>query len=455
MPIDATPLNLEPRAEEILAELESIGKSGRVSEQPLKILRYVVAQTLAGKAGEIKESTVGVYALGMNPHKDTGSVRGHAFNLRSQLSGYYASQEKWRVRVIIEIPKGGYRPQFSYPAPETQFSAAEASALLSAQTALDRLTLPAMQAAIDHLDEILKVHPDHPLVLAMKADVHSYRGMHGLPPRKEIDVARQLAERAVTLAPGMWQTQTTYGYIQAVLRNWNEARMAFDKATAIPKAADVPAHPSYVAYLSSQGEIGEAIRLVKQILDSAKGYYGGLAPSRPIVHSDLCFYLLSAGRLEEAIQMLDAALKDNDFYLFYIYRAIAQEALDDPAGAVRILRKTPIKWNETAMIWGLMGLFLGLSGSRLRARLELWKLKMAKTVLRAYVPASQFLIAYLGLGEHQKAIHCMRQMILDCDPLFLGWAFFPFCGILPTCRSFTRFSKRQGLSGDGEICPRF
>ena len=213
------PLNpREPQPDEVLAELESIAKSGRVTEQPLKILRYVVTETLAGKVDEIKETTVGVCALGLNPSKVTNVVRVHAIKLRSQLTDYYDAQEKWRIRVIIEIPKGGYRPTFTYPDPEEQFGAAETAALLSAQTAIDRITLPAFQAALDTLDEILKVHPDHPLVLAMKVDVHTYRAMNGLPPWQEIEVARKLAERALAIAPAMWQARVAYGYVQAVLR---------------------------------------------------------------------------------------------------------------------------------------------------------------------------------------------------------------------------------------------
>lgn len=435
-----------PRPDEILTQLDAIAKSGKIPEQPLKILRYVIDEALAGRAENITEFSVGVDALARSPSgKDTSLVRTHVSKLRSQLADYYDAQEKWRARVLIEIPKGGYRPRFSYPDPQEQFTAAETDALLSAQTAFDRLTLPAFQAALDYLDEILKLHPNHPLVLAMKADVHSYRAMHGLPPRQEIETARRFAERALEISPGLWQAQTAYGYVQAVLRHWNTAREAFAAAAAVPKAADFPAHPSYVAYLASQGKLDEAVSLVKQIVDAQKGYYGGLAPSKPIVRSDLGFYLLLAGRLEEARATLDSAMKDSDFYLLPIYRALVQEALNDPKEALRILRTTPLKWSETAATWGFNALYSGLSGAKLRARLQLWKLQGAKNLMRVYVPASQFVLAYVGLGEHQKALRHLRQMVEDCDPLFLWIGSFSFLRHLSHLPEFHAILEEAGL----------
>jgi tetratricopeptide (TPR) repeat protein len=435
----------KPQPDEILAEMEAIAKSRKITPQPLKILRYIVTETLAGRAEQLSENMIGESALELDIVRMTSVVRAHVFKLRQQLDYYYATGEKGQVRVIIDIPKRSYRPEFSYPDTARDFGYAEAAALLSAQTAMDQLTLPALNDALKTLDEILKVHPDHPLVLAMKADVHTFRAIHGLRPRPELEMALQLARRAVAVDPKLWQPLYTYGYVQSVFRNWGEASAAFEKANSIPRAADIPAHPSYVAYLPSQGQTDEAVRLVQQIVDSAKGYYGNLAPTRPVVRCDLGWFQLLAGQVNSSIRTLDAAIKDSDFYLLYIFRAIAQEALGDPKGALQILRKTPLKWHESAVIWGMKALFLGLSGSKRRARFELWKLQMAKSILRAYVPPGQFMVAYIGLGEHQKAIHYMREGVLECDPLFLLLGSLPHLRHLADLPSFHAVLKEAGL----------
>jgi tetratricopeptide (TPR) repeat protein len=440
-----------PRPEEVLWQLEDIASSGKVTGKPLKFLRYVVKEALEGRADNIKEYTVAVDGLEIQPRryseKDKPSdVRVHANTLREQLQQYYAMVEVWRVRILIDIPKGGYRPVFSYPDRQEKFSAAEADALRSAQVAADKLTLPGFQAALAHIDRILAEHPNHPLVLAVKADVHAYRAMHGMPPREEIETARRIAERAMALSPDLWQVQTAYGYVQAVLRHWDEARAAFDRAAALPKPADVPVHPSYTAFLVSQGQTAEAIRLTKQDVDSARGYYGGLAPSKPIVRADLGFLQLLAGQLEQAAQTLDAAINDSDFYSLYSYRAIVQEAMNDPAGALDILHKARLKWSETAVLWGMKGFFLARSGARWRARLELLKLRMLQKLARFYVPASQFALIYTGLGEHQKAIQAVRQMAEDCDPLILWLGHFPFFRHLAHLPEYHALLKELGLS---------
>ena len=77
-------------------------------------LRFVVEQELSGRADELKESTIGVELLGRRPDYDVRQdsvVRNEAGKLRARLAEYYVA-EGAADELIIELPKGGYKPAF-------------------------------------------------------------------------------------------------------------------------------------------------------------------------------------------------------------------------------------------------------------------------------------------------------------------------------------------------------
>src|SRR5215470_7662490 len=69
---------------------------------------------LAGKAGQLKESIIGVEVFGRRPDYDVrqdSAVRTEAGKLRARLLQYYAGDGA-ADPLIIELPKGGYTPTF-------------------------------------------------------------------------------------------------------------------------------------------------------------------------------------------------------------------------------------------------------------------------------------------------------------------------------------------------------
>lgn len=83
-------------------------------------LKYVVEQELAGCGDQLKESIIGVEVFDRPPDYDVRQdsvVRTEAGKLRARLAKYYAA-ESAPGKVIIELPKGGYRVVFR-PVDET------------------------------------------------------------------------------------------------------------------------------------------------------------------------------------------------------------------------------------------------------------------------------------------------------------------------------------------------
>lgn len=87
---------------------EGFARNERLSH----FLRFVVERHLEGRESELKESVLGVEVFGRKPGYDPkldGSVRTEAIRLRARLEKYY-SGEGSQDAVIIELPKGAYRP---------------------------------------------------------------------------------------------------------------------------------------------------------------------------------------------------------------------------------------------------------------------------------------------------------------------------------------------------------
>jgi TolB-like protein/tetratricopeptide (TPR) repeat protein len=87
-------------------------RNGRLSG----FLRFVVEQELSGRGNELKESIIGVEYFGRRPDYDVRQdsvVRNEAGKLRARLAEYYVD-EGAADALIIELPKGGYKPAFRH-----------------------------------------------------------------------------------------------------------------------------------------------------------------------------------------------------------------------------------------------------------------------------------------------------------------------------------------------------
>src|SRR5262245_42139962 len=111
---------METRTSELVrSQLEKIVSSpGFVRSDRLGgFMRFVIEQELAGKGDQLKESIIGVEVFGRKPDYDVrvdSVVRTEAARLRARLAEYYAA-EGAAAPVIIELPKGGYKPVFREP----------------------------------------------------------------------------------------------------------------------------------------------------------------------------------------------------------------------------------------------------------------------------------------------------------------------------------------------------
>jgi TolB-like protein/Tfp pilus assembly protein PilF len=105
-----------PGADDVRAELERILSNPRfqASEKRRAFLRFIVGETLAGRADRLKGYTVAVEVFGRDENFDSQAdpvVRLEARRLRRDLNSYYIEAGS-HDPVRISIPKGTYVPHF-------------------------------------------------------------------------------------------------------------------------------------------------------------------------------------------------------------------------------------------------------------------------------------------------------------------------------------------------------
>ncbi|MEZ5864411.1 MAG: tetratricopeptide repeat protein [Geminicoccaceae bacterium] len=112
------PAEPRPSADAIRAQLDRILAAAALqgSARRRKLLRFIVEETLAGRAHRLKGFSIATAALGRADDFDSGTdpiVRVEARRLRRDLDSYYSADGKLDP-VVISIPKGGYVPHFAW-----------------------------------------------------------------------------------------------------------------------------------------------------------------------------------------------------------------------------------------------------------------------------------------------------------------------------------------------------
>jgi hypothetical protein len=114
--MDQDPQSPPPAKDHITRQLEHMLASSDLHATPQQtaLLKYVVNQTLAGKASVIKDDTVAAEVFGRGPDFDRHIdpiVSIHAGILRWKLKRYYLTAGK-NDPIRIDIPPGTYVPVF-------------------------------------------------------------------------------------------------------------------------------------------------------------------------------------------------------------------------------------------------------------------------------------------------------------------------------------------------------
>jgi tetratricopeptide (TPR) repeat protein len=423
---------------EVTHALSVIRRSAEMPPGELRLLTYLVEETLAGRGAELHQKTIAadVFVRDItlfDPRADS-IVRTTAANLRESLRAYYSGRGQADA-LTIELIKGTYVPAFC---PRAPLSPQATSRLWSARTAMEARTVSGFQIAAAHLDVVLAEAPALSLALALKAEALASQAIHGARPRPNLEQACALAARAVDQTRPVWQAWLAQAIVQQALEwNWIGAAESYSKALDLG-GSEAAAHVWYTAFLVGRGRPREALSHLQRAVDHF-GY------SNPTCIGDLSMLLMLARDYESAEAAIEAALEAAPgYYQHHLNRAILLEARGDPAGAAGVLDQTPLKLLERPVTWGLRALFAGLNGSPAVARRRIsWLRAIEKT--GRYVPQSQVAACWIGAGNANEAVRSLERAAEDRDPIAVWFWAYPMTRHLQGHPGFERLIDRIGL----------
>lgn len=415
------------------------------SERTTRFLRYIVEQTLAGRAGEIKELVIAMELYGRtasyDPKRDS-TVRVEASRVRDKLRRYYARGGEAHG-VTITIPLGSYVPRFvrhtapnaaprERPSRRMRRPMWAAAALLAAVVcwqatprAVPRSTLAAwhegnalleldphtsnvsdgmprtLARAIDRFETAVAVSPSFAPGWASLAEAYEYASaFRGRDAKGDADRAEHAATRAVAIEPGLAQAHAMLGLVRFYLRwDFRGAEAAYRRAIELdPRAAWTIVE--FADLLSETGRLDDALALIRRARE--------LQPALPILAVKDAELLVLRGRAEDAAASAQAALDlKRDSSRALVALGAAHESLGDTAQAAVAYRRALDLDPRDRRALPALGHLLGRLGQRDEARDLLDRLETLDRRVRGC--AFQIAVVHAGLGERDVALDWLER----------------------------------------------
>jgi tetratricopeptide (TPR) repeat protein len=348
----------EPSA--VLHEVERIASSRpfRSSASLVRLLRFLVAETEAGRGDRLKEYTLGTEVFdrgeGFDPRVDT-IVRVQARRLRAKLTEYYGTEGQ-HDPVVIRLAPGSYVPAFElqppigvrrptlrsqWPlralaagtlvlcamtalawrmyatgsrttvSPTTVASAAgaystnpEAHALyLEAKSAYARGTRDALRESVALYQQATRVDPQFAAAYAGLAYAQVLGSSNFVPPTEAMPKARASAQKALDLDDTIVEGHTALGYV-ALFYDWDFARAAsaIDRALALNRYSST-AHELRGQLFAAEGRFADAALEIQEAQH--------VDPLSPTLEYDAAWNLIYERRYAESVAACRRALRND------------------------------------------------------------------------------------------------------------------------------------------------
>ena len=418
--------------------LDLVRNNADLAPAEIRLLMYLVEETLAGRASRLHQRTVAADVFGrditqFNPRADS-TVRTTAGNLRAGLSGYYGTRGR-NDPLHIELTPGTYVPAFHRRAP---LSEAGNDHLWRARATMEARTVSGYSAAVKHLDAVIAEAPAYSLALALKAEALASQAIHGACPVPNLERARVCAARAADQPHPVWQAWLAQGIVEQALEwNWVRAEDAYRMAYEL-SAGEAAMNVWYNAFLVGRGRPLPGAAHLQRAVDHF-GY------SNATCMGDLSMMLILSREYEAAEATLETALEAAPgYYQHHLHKAILREARGDPAGALEVLDQTPLHLMERPVTWGLRALFAGLNGSK---KIALRRLTWLRTIAKTgrYIPHSQIAACWIGAGDYDEAVRSLERAAEDRDPIAVWFWAYPMTRHLQSHEGFQRLIDRIGI----------
>jgi tetratricopeptide (TPR) repeat protein len=295
-----------------------------------------------------------------------------------------------------------------------------------------------LQRAIEYLKQAIALEPDYAQAYAELAYCYTFLGVgYGDVPSLEMyALADAAARRAIEIDDNLGEAHCSLAFASPH-RGWDcgfaerEFRRAIELTPSYPLS-----HMGYAMILMALGRYDEGIQELE--------WGAELDPHSVLFTGDLAFNLALAGRLDEAEEQIQAAIRKSPGYLNYRYmlgviyerKGMYQEAIAE------IERMIPSALMHTIPL-GVLGHIYAITGKRDKAEQVLHRLdELAKTR-----SVSQFskAIVHAGLGEKEEALRCLGKAYEQHSPFLYFLNYYPWLESLRSTPEFADLVRRVGL----------
>lgn len=293
-----------------------------------------------------------------------------------------------------------------------------------------------VEESIAHFNEAIRTDPTYaPSYLGLATAYLSLTTVFmGGVAEQERPRAELAARKALELDPESAEAHVLMASIAEHQWRWPEAKSEYRRALDV-RPNDAGAYSGLAWWLECQGRNAEALTMRRRARE--------LDPLA-ISGAELGWDLFYARRYDQAIQELHSALavKPDDAYALWIL-GFALIASHHPQDAIPVLKKGVAFSNNSPALIGLLVNASAQAGRRADALRLLDELKQRRRT--GYVPTAAFVLAYLGLGEHDQTFVWLERGYKEQSNILQVLKVFPLFDPIRTDPRFIDLVHRVGL----------
>jgi len=299
-------------------------------------------------------------------------------------------------------------------------------------------TETAFRTAIAHFRHATGLEPDYARAWSGMANCFGAMAVQSMvPPREGTTEAKYAAEKALALDPLLAEAHVSMAAIDLFFEwNWASAERGLKSALDLSPSYSL-AHSLFTHYAAARGWGEHAIASARRALD--------LDPISPAANVDLAWaYLLMRDypkALDQSLSILDMEV---NFPLARVYLGQVYQCMGKHEIAIQEMEKAMASDDDApAPILAVLGSAYGLAGKTQAAREAFHR--MEELASRCYVSYYDWAVLHTGLGEHDRALRCLRQALKERSPRMIWLNVEPAFDSLRRDRRFRNIIRRLGL----------
>jgi TolB-like protein/tetratricopeptide (TPR) repeat protein len=288
--------------------------------------------------------------------------------------------------------------------------------------------------AMQYFNQALQLDPAYALAYCGLADCYGWMGGIQLSGKKAWAKEKELAQKALALAPDLADAHLSLGIALASAFNWDGGEQEIKRALELnPKLA--LAYDQLAWVQAGFGQFDAAIDNQQKAVD--------LDPLSPLLNSDLGARLYCARRHDEAIAQYRKTLElDPNFADAHVMLGWCLHRKGDTAGAIAEFQKgkalDPQPYYDAALCYAC-----ARAGDHAKAEQALRDLEdLAK---HRYISPEQRVILHLGLDEKDKALDWLEKGFEEQDGMCWNLKVDPLYDPLRNEPRFQALLKKAGL----------